>query len=211
MDQDKFPGNSKLSSGKKPTSKDLERKKLEKIVTEPAEYKKQSIGDKLKGLFLAADFKSTTGYIFREVMLPATRNMMHDAVTKSAERVFYGERVSRPPGRSKSGYVHYGSASRQSIVDLEERRPRPEFKRKNRSHRETEILMGSHHDASMVLERMWDIVDNHEFVSVADMNELCGLPIATVNHNRGWYNLTGSEILNSRDGYILSLPMVEDR
>ena len=80
MDQDKFPGNSKMPSTIN-SSRGEGRQPLEKIVTEDAEYKKKSIGDKLKGLFLAADFKTTTRYIFREVMLPATRNMMHDAVT----------------------------------------------------------------------------------------------------------------------------------
>lgn len=214
MDQDKFPGNSKMPATRNTNSKGEGRKPLEKIVTEDVEYKKKSIGAKLKGLFLAADFKTTTGYIFREVMLPATRNMMHDAVTKSAERVFYGERVSRTPIRNNTRYgsVQYTGESRRrgNVIDMDTRR-RPEYQRNTRTAGISEILMGNHNDASMVLERMHDIIENHEFVSVADFNELCGLPVSSVSHNVGWYSLRGAEIHNSREGYILSLPAVEDR
>lgn len=223
-----FPKNSK-TTGLKSSNENgvIEGKSLEKVVTTEVIYRKPTIGQKFRKLFLGADFKNTTQYVAFEVLLPATRNMLFDAATKSTERFLYGE-SSQPRSRSdrSRSRVSYGSSYGSSYGPHNSDRSRP--KREpygrpasagaNRRQRvretmpqEGDIVFGSFDDASLALERMIDVVDVHEFVSVADLHELCGLPIAAVDHKWGWYSLVSAEVEQVREGYIIALPSPEDR
>jgi len=62
----------------------------------------------------------------------------------------------------------------------------------------------------MVVERLTDVVDMYEVVSVADMYDLLGLPSTPIDNKWGWTHLPNIEVRQTRDGYKISMPPVEE-
>jgi len=143
-------------------------------------------------------------------MLPAARNLIVDASTKGIERMIYGESAMRRRGIGAPGpRVTYNSPINRggyspsrppSITPGESRSPR---------HSLNDFILSSREEAELVLERMNDIIDTYEVVSVADLNELVGFPTSFVDNKWGWIYLGDVQIRQIREGYLLDLPSAE--
>ena len=72
-----FPANSHKS---KEPNEEPAPKNIEKIVTGPVIKQKRPIGVRFKEVFFGGEFKSATRYIAADVLLPAMRNLIVDAV-----------------------------------------------------------------------------------------------------------------------------------
>ena len=70
--------------------------------------------------------------------------------------------------------------------------------------------MASKSDADTVVENLVNVVDIYEVVSVADLNELLGLPTSHVDHKWGWTNLASIEVRQVRDGWLIAFPPLEE-
>ena len=80
------------SNKAKEPSKPKVEKKVQRVVSGEVIVHKKSLGQKIKGLFIEADFKSVMRYIVSDVLLPAARNTVVDASTKGIERMMYERR-----------------------------------------------------------------------------------------------------------------------
>lgn len=175
-------------------------KKIEKVVTGAVVVQKKPLGQKFKDIFIGADFGNVVRYVGAEVMLPAFRNMIVDASTKGIERMMYGETAVRR--RNTGPRITYNSPINRGSR-YEPQRSIPQ--RSSRQSRE-DFILSSREEAESVLERMSDIIDSYDVVSVADLNELVGFPSNHVDNKWGWINLAGSEVRQIREGYLLDLP-----
>jgi hypothetical protein len=72
-----------------------------------------------------------------------------------------------------------------------------------------QIILYSRSEAENVLERLTDIIDRYETVSVADLYQLLQLESSPIDNKWGWTYLHNTEIRQVREGFLLDLPPVE--
>lgn len=205
-----FPGNSRNVTSKSVAKPTEERPPNEKLVSGPVVIRKKSLGARFKGFFFGHDAKGALRYITGDVLLPAVKNMVVDATSKGIERMIYGESAPRrrmEMGRTKFSYntpVNRGYSQRAMLPDQPPYSPQ-------RRNEPGEIVLQSREEAIIILDKLAMDVEKYQFVSVADLHEYCGLPSAHIDQKWGWSNLQGSSVMQTRDGFLLDLPLVEPR
>jgi hypothetical protein len=196
------------------------KKEVEKVVVGEVVIKKKSIGAKLRDVFIEADFRSVSQYIIYDVLVPAARNTIVDVASKGIERMMYGDTAIRRrnygPGPTRVTYNSpidrsYGYSG--GYRDRETNPPRgrlPDSRnaRPSRTSRD-DIVLTSREEAAVVLERMRDIIDTYEVVSVADLAALTGQPSTYIDERWGWIYLGDARIEQIREGWLLNLPAAE--
>lgn len=92
---DEYPTNSKQSrerpAEKKPAA---ERKKMEQVVTGEVSRRKKPLGRRFAETFGGGDARGVAGYVVMDVLIPAAKDAISDAVSQGIERMLFGE--SRP-------------------------------------------------------------------------------------------------------------------
>lgn len=196
-----FPGNShKSKEGPKP-----EKKELKKIVSGEVVTRKKPIKQRLKSIFVGGEFKNAAAYIAIDVLVPAARNMIVDATTKGIERLIYGEaapRRSMDYGRSRVSYNSPIDRSRMRGTMLPDQPPH--YPRSSRTG--NEVILSSRKEAEEVLSTLADIIETYDVASVADLNELVGLPSSHIDNKWGWSSLRHAEVRQIREGWLIDLP-----
>lgn len=187
-------------------------KVVEKIAVGEVIVVKKPLGRKIKDLFIEADFRSVTGYILMDVLVPAAKNMVVDAVGKGVDRMVYGEAAyrRRPFGPGVGPRTTYNSPVSRGYSGIPSHSPRPpmgprEPQRMNRD----EFLLSSKQDAINILEGMNDIIEQYGVVSVSDLNDMAGYPTSHIDNKWGWMNLSDVQIRQTREGYLIDLPPAE--
>lgn len=202
-----YQGNAKKNKeeGKAP------EKKIEKVIVTEVVVQKRSIGRKFRDLFIEADLRSVAKYVVSDVLLPAIRNTIVDASTKGIERMMYGESSIRRRNYGMGPRITYNNPVNRGYSSSPLSRHAPAIERGPRSsrHSRDDFILSSREEAELVLERMNDIIDTYEVVSVADLNELVGLPTSHVDNKWGWIYLGDVQVRQIREGYLLDLPPAE--
>jgi hypothetical protein len=210
---DNYPNNS--SKAKAPVEEKTEAKKIDPVVTGGVTRRKAPLGKRLAETFIGGDAKTVGGYVFFEVLIPAARDMITDAITQGVERMVYGEvrSVGRRTGTRPSGqggYVSYNriaqSNNRPRTGGLNEFQRREPDRRARASHDFDDIIIPTRAEAQAVIERLYDILEQYEQVSVSELYELVGITPNYTDGKWGWVQLTGSDVTKVRDGYLLELP-----
>lgn len=208
-----YPGNSR--SAAKPHAEEVTGEKKEKVgsvITNGATRRKKPLTKRLTETFVGGDIKSVTEYVIMSVLVPAAKDMISDAFSQGVERMLFGDssrgsrRSSRPSGTS--GYVSYNrmGPSQSRGGGLNEFARRPE---RRSSYDFDDIILATRAEADEVIERMFDLINQYEQVTVADLLELVDISSNHVDHKWGWNNLTGASVAKTRDGYLLDLPRPE--
>lgn len=202
MDYQSNSKKDRLELGSKP------EKKIERVVTSEVLVQKKSLGRKFRELFIEADFKSVVHYVIYEVVLPAARNTIVDASTKGVERMMYGESAVRRRSYGPGTRITYNTPIYRgsSYGDPRARNIAPPVSGRPLRNSRDDIILASREEASLVLERMNDIIDQFEVVSVADLNDLVGVPSSHVDNKWGWQYLGDVQIRQLREGFLLDLP-----
>lgn len=198
-----YTGNSNKN---KDPNEPKKEKKIEKVISSEVVVQKRSIARKFRDLFVEADIRSVTRYVISEVLLPAFRNTIVDASTKGVERMMYGEPAIRRRNYGSGPRVTYNSPIARTPRDGERRpydggsSPRAAVSARH------DFILSSREEAELVLERMHDIIDTYDVVSVADLNDLVGFPTTHIDNKWGWIGLQNVEIRQIREGYLIDLP-----
>ena len=206
-----FPGNAHNQSEDPRIPKETPKKDIQKVVSGDVVQRKTPLGRRFKNLFFGGEFKGAIKYISNDVLLPALRNMLVDTTTKGVERVVYGESYSRRRpeiGRPRVSYDRLSSPVdrySRSRAMLPDQPPHSVRRRQDVG----EIILVSRDEAEIVVERLSDIIDKYEVVSIADLHDLVGLPTTYVDNKWGWSSIKGVDIRQIREGYLLDLPPVE--
>lgn len=190
-------------------------KKIEKVTlsSDPV-VKPKGLGRKFKETFFGGDARQAVGYMVSEVLLPGVRNLVFDGGTKWLERTLYG---SSGPMRRPFDYrprTQYSSPFQRTTMPVDPRsrgirlpdqggyrQPRMDM---------ADIVLATHEDCEVVVERMLHIADNYDLVSLADLYELLGQPTTATDHKWGWTNLSQVQIRQVRGGgFTIDLPPLE--
>lgn len=202
MDKPDFPPNSE--SSKKGRDKNIERVTSGEVVR-----KRKSLRKQFSETFIAGDMKSATRYVMFDVLLPAAREMIYESVSEGFRNLIFGDKIRRRgstmPQSGPTGYVQYNrpgppwAPSSQRALSRQAR-ARHDF---------DEIVLSSRVEAEEVIDRLYDVVNRYEQVTVADLYELVGLSSTHTDHKWGWSSIRGAGVSRVRDGYLLDLPNPE--
>lgn len=211
-----YQTNSNKSKEEKP------RPVLEPIVTGPVIQKEKNNWAKFKHIFFGGDFKSSATHVVGDVFWPALRQLAFDVIMEGTKGVLFGE-----SGYRRRGPIDYGSRYQYNTPSQLPRDPRTQSRvvsqlsariPDQRPHRAVpagprremnQIILYSKSEAENVLERLTDIIDQYETVSVADLYQLLEIETSPIDNKWGWTYLHNTEIRQVREGYLLDLPPVE--
>ena len=197
MDMDYKPNSHKYK--KEQQNVPAERKKVEKVVKGKVKTKKKGELSKVKDMFISEDVSDVKSYIFMDVLIPAAKKAISDIVRDGIDMLLYGN-THRRSSSSGASYVSYRSYSdRDRRDDRRESRTRTGYSY-------DDIVLEDRGEAEEVLERMTELIDTYDVVSVADLYDLVGKPGNYTDNKYGWTNLRNAEPIRVRDGYLLKLP-----
>lgn len=223
MDETKFPPNSRTGRIENKAAPEPEKKpRVESVVTGKVIHRKTPLGKRFKELFVGGDASSVANYILFEVLLPAARDAISDAVSQGVDRMIYGEsrRPSRPgyrPGGSSNytPYNRYSSPGSNPPWRADRGHgDRPEDRRNvSRRARSThdfgELVLPTRGEAEEVLDGLYSLLSQYEQATVSDFYDLCGITPEFTDEKYGWTSLEGSRASRTRDGWVLDLPKPE--
>lgn len=169
-------------------------KKVEKIVSGSVKSKKKSGIEKLTSVFVPEDVDDVKSYIFEDIVVPAVKDIILDAV-----RAFLG--VNGRPNRkgSPSSKVQYRQYYDDNRRDSGSSRSRNTYDYDN-------IILDNRGEAEDVLCRMDELISTYKIVSVADFYDLVGVTGNWTDNKYGWSDIRSASIVHVRDGYMIKLP-----
>lgn len=206
-----FPPNSiNPRTGEKPAAPSTEpKKKLEQVTAGEVKTRKTPLGKKFKTIFTGGDAKGTANYVLLDVLVPAARDMIADAVSAGVEKMLFGEVRSRSRRGSggATGYVAYNKVA-SAIRERDE--PRAISRRSRATHDFGEIILNTQVEAEEVIDRLNEQCRQYGQASVADLYDLIGISSNYTDEKWGWTTMIGSDIDRVRGGgYALDLPRTE--
>lgn len=208
-----YQSNSKKGQGG--GQKSETRIEVEKVVTGEVVVRKKGFGRKAKDAVVAADFKSVGSYLILDVLVPAVKNVIVDTATQGIERMIYGDRAIRSRDSSRRGRVSYPYHAHSDPINRNRDRDRDrnvidarsrEISSSSRSSDNEPYILSSREDAERVLDEMTEIIERHDYVTVATLKELIGFPSTSVDWTWGWDSLIGVRARQVREGYLIDFP-----
>lgn len=213
---EEFPSNS-LRPKAAPASKS-EPKKVERVTIGEVSRRKRPLGKRFLDTFFGGDAQGVMGYVFLDVLVPAAKDMVADAVTTAIERTLFGEvRSGNRRGGARSGpfsggytsYNRYSSPSSGTRREEPREAPREVSRRARASHDFDEIILATRAEAQEVIDRLFDLISQYEQATVNDLYELVGVSGNFTDESYGWTDIRGAGITRIRGGYLLDLPRAE--
>ncbi len=203
-----FPSNSHVSKRESKVEKieKIEDKRILKVVKGDVIRRKKPLGTRFVEAFFGGDGKGAMDYVVDDVLLPALKDMVTDAVSEGVQRLIRGD--SRPPSRHTtsrpSSHVNYGGYSDRNGRREE---PRRSDRRTRSSRRIEQIILSSRDEAEDTLAEMFNTLERYGSVSVSELYEMVGIEGTHVDDAWGWTDLydAGVRRLN-RDQWLIKLP-----
>lgn len=189
-----------------------EKKEVKRIVTvEPKKVKRNLLSRLVTGIMGPEGLPGIGAYVNDEIIKPAIKNIIVDAVTSGINMVMYGE---KNPNRGRGGYsnrepyrpaTNYSNRYGNSRPELEERKARPA------RYGVYDYKIDDRYEAANVLTSLTEYADRYDKVSIADYYEAIGVNSEYTDHNYGWTidSITRASIIPVQGGYIIKFPPVE--
>lgn len=193
-----------------------DEKKIEKIVTNQVIQRKKPMWNKFRDFFTGDRAKNIGDYVLWDILIPSGKAMVHDSLTGAVDRAIYQDDYHRARsrrdlgGRSRTDYNRASRSNRRPGSRDGFREDPRELSRRGRStHNFDEIILATRQEADEVLDRMYDLLDRFEEVTVADLLGMVDISSKYTDDKWGWTDLQGSGVTRLRDGYLLDLPKPE--
>ena len=204
-----YPSN---SSQRKPVEK-VEEKKVVRVVEGEVIRRKRPLGKRFLDMFVVSNARGVWGYIVADVLVPAAKDMVVDAVVQSTERTFFGDSYSPHRGRGiRSDYPpHVNYNSRYSNRNTPPRRdePRAISQRGRATHNFDEVILDTRGEAEKVIDQMYDLISRFEVVSVTDFYDIVGITPEYTDKKWGWTDIRDASVERVPQGYLINLPRPE--
>lgn len=181
----------------------VKKKHVEKVIEGTATLKKKSLGTKIREQFTGDDAQSVGNYILFDVILPAAKNMLSDAVSQGIDRILFGG--SRPSSGHSSRLVSRTGYNKMYRGDATSDR-RELSGRARATHDFAEVRLESRDEAESILNGLDNLISEFGVATVGDLYDLAGITVDFTNEKWGWTDLRGAGIRRGRDGYFIDLP-----
>ncbi len=206
MLDEQYPSNSHKSKQRKEKDEVV----VEKVVQSRVSKKKKPFLARLKDDFGGEDSRTIGDYILYDVLIPAIKDTLYDIVKGGTERALFGEtrprdNIERDRGRSYVSYSRY-------YKDRDRPRDRRSGGKRPRKPDLDDVFFENRGEAERVLDRLVGIIGDYGVVSVYDLYSLCDITGDYTDRKWGWDDITEmmySDIVRTRDGYLLELPKPE--
>ena len=177
-----------------------EKKKVEKIVTNPVKTRKNE-ARRFTEVFISEDVKNVKSYILMDVLVPAIKNAVTAIVKDGIDMILWGEsgKNSRSSNASKISYRNYydnGNSNRRYANTA------------SHSYSYDDIVFGSRAEAEEVLTRMDELISQYGYCTVGDLLDMAGITGNYTDNKYGWTNISTAQPARVRDGWVLKLPRV---
>lgn len=205
--QGEFPSNSNNRKiGPAPSEK-----KVQRVTRGEATRKKKSLSKRMAEAMGGGDVRSVWGFVAFDVLIPAAKDMVVEAVTQGFERMIFPDSSPRSRGRFSHGgrsHINYGNRFGPGRDDRDRGHMSP---RGRATHDFGEIILDTRGDAEEVIDGMFELLSKYDVVSVADLYNLAGISANYTDEKWGWTDLRGAGAtrLRSGSGYLLDLPRPE--
>jgi hypothetical protein len=199
-----YPSNSKKE---KDAPADPKNKNVTKVTVGEVVTRKKPLGSRIRSTFVNENSQNVGQYVLLEVLIPAAKNMLSDAISQGIEKLLFGD--SRPRGStgSRPGYTSYNKMARSPGSPGS---PIREINRRDRANHDfDDIVLSTRGEAEEVLDRLRDLVDEYEIATVADLYDLVGISSSFTDNKWGWYDLKHASVRNIRGGYLVVLPRTQ--
>jgi hypothetical protein len=190
-----------------------EAKRVERVTSGEVLQRKRGLGRQFKDTFVAGDARGAMHYVVLNVVIPAVKEMLSEAMHAGTDRMIYGDtrprRGTPPSGYGNLGRVDYSRISQPVSVrpSPQQQQGRPMSRMARTRHDFGEIVIASRQEAEEVLDRMYELLSRYGSVSVADLYEMTGIQSGHTDHKWGWTNLNGSRVRRLGTGNsVLDLP-----
>lgn len=186
-----------------------ERRKLEKIVQGPVVQRKIPLSRKFAETFAGDSAHNVGQFIMFDVIVPALKVMLSDAVSQGFERLLFGGAArGRPSG---AGYRPKQHTSYQNIFSGNNSRQNREIStRASATHNFDEVILDSREEADDVLEALDETIKEFGVVTVADLYDLVGITGNWADNQWGWTDLRDAQVRLIRGGkYVINLPTTD--
>lgn len=197
-----YSSNSHRSRGKVSREKETEEKpKIEKVVNGNVRIKKKNEIQKFADIFMSEDLISVKNYILHDVIIPAAKKTLSDAVSNGIEMMLWGEArgQNRRTGTSKRSYTAY-------YDDRNTERRYVKASRDRSGYSFDDIIFDSYGEADDVLTHMDDLMEVYKLVRVADLYDLAGVDGPYTHNDYGWTDIRSAKIVRAGGGYMIKLP-----
>lgn len=206
---DDFPANSKKVQATAPPQEKPQLKPVTSAKTDGR--KKRRLGRQFKDTFIAGNPRDAAAHAIGEIVVPAIRDMFHDALQGGLDRLFYGERAnkSKAPSWMQTGMgnVNYGQYSQPASKPKSASQPRSISRQARARHSLGEIVIPTRPEAEEVLDQLFEILSRDGVVTVADLFALTDIRIEHTDMKWGWTSLRGAKSMRLRQGgFLLDLP-----
>lgn len=203
-----FPANSAKAKTRSEGPPPGEPRKIEQITSAEQPRRKRGLGSRFKETFIGGSARGAAEYMTTEVVVPAIRDMIFEALQSGLDRLIYGDTRPRR-GVTTSSYSNLGHVNYQSM-STNKPTSRNLSSQARARHDFGEIVIPNREEANEVLDRMYDLLSRYGQVPVADLYALTGIQSSHADHKWGWNSLRGSRIAPLRTGgYLLDLPNPE--
>jgi hypothetical protein len=180
-----------------------------KIIEGKAVQRKKPFMRRLRETFIAGDVVNMKEYLVFDVLVPAVRDMITDALIQGVERTFKGDiRSATRRSTQRSGPMRsHISYNRAADSPLRRNEPREVSRYARANHDFNEIILDTFAEAEMVIERMQDALEKYGKVSVADLYNFVGITPTFTDEKWGWIDLRNAGVSRLRGSqYLLNLP-----
>lgn len=175
--------------------------------------RKKSVGRRFIEAFTGEDVQSVGQYVLWDVMIPAAKSMILDAVTTAIERAMYGDARPRSSssGGYRSGYTSYNRMSKPTSTRYETGwKPREISRSARAAHDFGEILLPDRAAAEEVLTKLTNKIDQYGSATVSDLYSLVDISGNFTDDQWGWFSAAGFNYRHLPGGtYRLELPSPE--
>ena len=188
---------------KEEQKQDLPQRRAEKVISGTATQRKKNGLDKLGSIFIANDVKDVKNYILQDVLIPTIKRAFFDIICNGTGMLL-GERNPQRGG-GPANKVSY----RSYYDNRDDRRTTASSNngsREKSNYSYNDLVFNNRGDAEVVLERMYELLDHFDAVSVADLFDLAGESCNYTDNKYGWTNLDDARVQSVREGYIIQLP-----
>lgn len=178
---------------------DLPKRRAEKVITGTATQRRKSGIDKIGSIFLANDVKDVRDYIVEDVLIPTIKRAFYDIICNGTGMLL-GER--NPSRNGQGNRVSY----RAYYDKRDDRQNNSGNSRAKSNYNYNDLIFDNRGDAEVALERMFELLDRFDAVSIADLFDLAGQSCNYIDNKYGWTNLDDARVQPVRGGYIIDLP-----
>lgn len=198
-----------------------EKPKQEKIISSnvtKVDVKKKSLFERtILAIIGPNGIKSLGGYLTRDIIGPAIKNIIVDSVTsginmlvyKDDNHVTYSKRnYGQPVNYNKQSKVSYGTAYSSTPNKGRQYYDDTPFGNKSKAYAD-EYLFKDRREALDVLNELRNNILKYNYVSLADYYDMIGAPSVFTDNNYGWSWLEEVPIRNVQGGFVIQLPEVE--